>query len=158
MKCGYTGRKLFILCYFLYGFLYNAWDHNFRSSFHNHTESGEKPSLPTSVLSCLYTQCLPRGRKVCKSVSFWFYFVLFFFLFFSFSSFSVYVYVYLYYRSRRKRNVPTCLLHLEPSFLPGSTYPAAQSNSSFGFSSLEKTKAWASMSWVAWRQRSKAFH
>lgn len=92
MKCGYTGRKLFILCYFLYGFLYNAWDHNFRSSFHNHTESGEKPSLPTSVLCCLYTQCLPRGRKVCKSVSFWFYFLLVFFFFF----FSLFMFMFMF--------------------------------------------------------------
>lgn len=68
MKCSYTGRKLFILCYFLSGFLYHAWDHNLRKSILSHNGGDyEKSSMPISVLCCLYTQCLPRGRKICKS-------------------------------------------------------------------------------------------
>lgn len=36
-----------MLCYFLYGFLYHAWDHNLRRSFLSHNEGGVKnPGCP----------------------------------------------------------------------------------------------------------------
>lgn len=69
-------------CYFLYGFLYNAWDHNFRSSSQNHTGGGARGTAsPHLSFRCLYIQSLPMRRKICKSVSFLYYFLLFLFLF-----------------------------------------------------------------------------
>lgn len=96
-----AGRKLFILCYFLYGFLYNAWDHNFRRSFRN-------PASPhLSYVVC--TLSASPGEEKFISV--------FYSGFTSSYCHFLCVHVYLYYRSKCERNVPTCLLHLELAFL-----------------------------------------
>lgn len=128
-----------------------AWDYNFRSSFQNHTEGEGKNPASTDLSYVVFTlSASPGAEKFVRECSVLVLPALV-------VIFSVYVCVHLYSRRRHKRNVPTFLLYLELSFLPGSSYPVALSRSS-GFSSLVMAKAWASVCWAAWRQRSKPFH
>lgn len=108
VKCSYIGRKLFILYYFLYGFLYNSWDHNFGSFFQNHMGVGVVWRNSASPhLSYVFSTVSASPGEETFVRTFHFCLLPLVVIFF------VYVYVYLYYRSRCKRNVTTYLLHLK---------------------------------------------
>lgn len=118
MKCIYTCRKLFMPCYFLYGFLYSVWDHNFRSYFQNHAGGRKNPGSPhLSYVVCTFSPS-PGEEKFVGA----FHSVIT-----SSSCCFLCLCLYLFIlRSRHRRNVLSSPQHSEQSFCSGSSYLAAQ--------------------------------
>jgi len=64
-------------CYFLYGFLYSVWDHNFRSYFQNHAGGRKNPGSPhLSYVVCTFSPS-PGEEKFVGAFHSYFLFLLF---------------------------------------------------------------------------------